>query len=228
MSLPEEEYTTKKARSLSEMKKLGLHSYSSCSKHLGCVKSPLTHMGQQTNHIRQLEEAVHSCGVSFQIWQCREPSGKPIPGSFEFTALRGKDKLKVFKKLPAKMDSPLSEDLAPQVARLWNVCYTLLCIMRKSHTCTCALLFQDFSCLHSTMSSASPFKTEIDSFHEKVLTSHMNDYYVYTCTCMSDQKAKQWVNDFLALGKHIEGHQRKNVTPYLYHGCNILANQIAV
>ena len=114
MSLPEEEYTTKKARSLSEMKKLGSHSYSSCSKHLGCVKSPLisvpldrivldelhlllrigdvllrnliwymdsldhhskTHMGQQTNHIQQLEEALHSCGVSFQIWQSREPSG---------------------------------------------------------------------------------------------------------------------------------------------------------
>ena len=68
------------------------------------------HMGKQTNHIRQLEEAIHSCGVSFHVWQNREPSGKPIPGSFDFTPLSGKDKLKVFNKLPAKMDSLLSED----------------------------------------------------------------------------------------------------------------------
>ena len=79
------------------------------------------HRGEQTNHIRQLEDAVHSCGVSFRIWQNREPSGKPIPGSFDFTPLPGKDKLKVFRKLPAKMDSFLSEDVAPLVARLWNV-----------------------------------------------------------------------------------------------------------
>ena len=26
------------------------------------------HMGEQTNHIRQLKEAIHSCGVSFQVW----------------------------------------------------------------------------------------------------------------------------------------------------------------
>ena len=187
MSQPEDEYTKNKARSLSEMQKLGSRSYSSCSKHLGCIKSPLisipldhivldelhsllrigdvllrnliwymdsldhrskAHMGEQTNHIRQLEEAIHSCGVSFQVWQNREPSGKPIPGSFDFTPLSGKDKLKVFKKLPAKMDLLLSEDLAPQVARLWNVCYNLyIC---NCVTCT-SLHFQDFHFLHSVV-----------------------------------------------------------------------------
>ena len=45
-----------------------------------------------------------------------------FPGSFDFTPLSDKDKLRVFKKLPAKMDSLLLEDLAPQVARLWNIC----------------------------------------------------------------------------------------------------------
>ena len=37
-------------------------------------------MGKQANHIRQLEEAIH-----FQVWQNREPSGQPIPGSLDFT-----------------------------------------------------------------------------------------------------------------------------------------------
>ena len=214
MSQTEEEYTKKKARSLSEMQKLGSRSYSSCSKHLGCIKSPLisiplnhivldelhlllrigdvllrnliwymdsldhrskAHMGEQTNHIRQLEEAIHSCGVSFQVWQNREPSGKPIPGSFDFTPLSGKDKLKVLKKLPAKMDSILSEDLAPQVARLWNVCYKLYICSCVECTCTCTCLcFQDFDFLHSVISSASPSQVEIDSFHEKVQCGKYN------------------------------------------------------
>ena len=46
---------------------------------------------------------------------------KPIPGSFDWTALSGKHKLLVLKKLPAKMDTILKEDVSPQVAKLWNV-----------------------------------------------------------------------------------------------------------
>ena len=59
-------------------------------------------MGEQTNHIRQLEEAIHSCDVSFQVWQNQEPTGKPVPGSFDFTPLSGKDKLKVFQEATSK------------------------------------------------------------------------------------------------------------------------------
>ena len=221
MSQPEDEYTKNKARSLSKMQKLGSHSYSSCSKHLGCIKSPLisiplshiildelhlllrigdvllrnliwymdsldhrskAHMGEQTNHIRQLGEVIHSCGVSFQVWQNREPSGKPIPGSYDFTPLSDKDKLKVFMKLPAKMDSLLSEDLAPQVARLRNVCYNL-CICNCGTLYIQYLRFQDFHFLYSIVQVPHHLRPRL-TLHEKVQcvnpTSH---FFFYNSEC---------------------------------------------
>ena len=41
MSVAEEVYTKTKARSLAGMRDLTSHGYSSCAKHLGCVRSPL-------------------------------------------------------------------------------------------------------------------------------------------------------------------------------------------
>jgi hypothetical protein len=61
------------------------------------------------------------CGVCFQIWQNKEPTGKPIPGSSNWTALSGNHKLLLLKKLPAKMGTIVKEDLSPRVAKLWNV-----------------------------------------------------------------------------------------------------------
>ena len=80
-----------------------------------------SHHGIESNNIRKLEQAIRSCGVCFQIWQNKEPTGKPIPGSFACTALSGKHKLQVLKNLPTKMDTILEESLAPSVAKLWNV-----------------------------------------------------------------------------------------------------------
>ena len=79
------------------------------------------HHGVEQHHVRKLEQTIRSCGVCFQIWQNKEPTGKPIAGSFDWTALSGKHKLKVLKSLPAKMDTILDESLAPSVAKLWNV-----------------------------------------------------------------------------------------------------------
>ena len=78
------------------------------------------HDGQDSNGIKELEEAVRACGVSFQMQQNREPTGKPIPGSYDFT---GKFKLQVMRKLPAKFDTILPDGLGPQVAQLWNVSF---------------------------------------------------------------------------------------------------------
>lgn len=91
------------------------------------------HHGQESNHLEMLEQVIRSCGVSFQIWHNKESTGKPIPGSFDWSPLSGKHKLLVLKKLPAKMDAILPESLAPSVAKLWNVsvnCYA--CV----HACT--------------------------------------------------------------------------------------------
>ena len=69
---------------------------------------------EEINGIKELEEAVRACGVSFQIRQNREPTGKPIPGSYDFTALSGMFKLQVMKKLPAKFDTILPDGLGPR------------------------------------------------------------------------------------------------------------------
>ena len=162
MSVDEKVYTdtSKKARTLQRMKELSSHSYSSCSRHLGCVFPPLLnisldnivldelhlllrimdvlirnlilyadgedhrqkeHHGAESHNVRKLEQTIRSCGVCFQIWQNKEPTGKPIPGSYDWTALSGKHKLLVLKKLPAKMDTLLKDDLCAKVAKLWNV-----------------------------------------------------------------------------------------------------------
>ena len=68
--------------------------------------------GVETNGIKL---AVCACGVSFQIRQNR---GKPIPSSYDFTALSGKFKLQVMRKLPAKFDTILPDGLEVQVAQL--------------------------------------------------------------------------------------------------------------
>ena len=65
------------------------------------------HRGEECHNLRKLEQAIRSCGVCFQIWLNKEPTGKPIPGSFDWTPLSGKHKLKVLKNLPAKMDTIL-------------------------------------------------------------------------------------------------------------------------
>ena len=63
------------------------------------------HRGVVTSHIKELEAAIQSCGVSFQIQQKREANGKPIPGSYEWTALTRKHKLLVLKRLPEKIST---------------------------------------------------------------------------------------------------------------------------
>ena len=80
-----------------------------------------THHGVESHNLQKLEQAIRSCGVCFRIWQNKEPTGKPIAGSFDWTPLSGKRKLQVLKNLPAKMDRILKENIAPSVTKLWNV-----------------------------------------------------------------------------------------------------------
>ena len=113
-------------------------------KHLSCIHTPLLnvevdsivvdelygdsrdhtsweHQWKEANHLRQLEQAITSRGVSFQIWQKQEPTGKPIHGSYEWTAVAGKHKLQVLKMLPEKMSTLLEESISHRVAALWKV-----------------------------------------------------------------------------------------------------------
>ena len=79
------------------------------------------HHGTENQRERKLEQAIRSCGVSFQIWQNKEPTVNAISGSFDWTPLSGKHKLQVLKSILAKMDTIFEESIAPSVAKLWNV-----------------------------------------------------------------------------------------------------------
>ena len=94
------------------------------------------HHGTESLHLKKLEQTIRSCGVCFQIWQNREPTGKPIPGSFDWTPLSGKHKLQVLKNLPAKMDTIFEESIASSVAKLWNVLskLTIVFSLQTYHT----------------------------------------------------------------------------------------------
>ena len=79
------------------------------------------HRGVVTSHIKELEAAIQSCGVSFQIQQKREANGKPIPGSYEWTALTRKHKRLVLKRLPEKISTLLPSQLCQAVTQLWKI-----------------------------------------------------------------------------------------------------------
>ena len=76
------------------------------------------HRGVVTSHVKDLEAAIQSCGVSFQIHQRREANGKPIPGSYDWTALSRKHKLLVLKRLPDKISAFLLPHLCTPVVQL--------------------------------------------------------------------------------------------------------------
>ena len=77
--------------------------------------------GETSNHIRQLEQAVQSCKMTFTIWQRVDGNGRPQPGKYDCTSLNGTDRLRVLRTLPAKFDTILPGDLAVPMAQLWNV-----------------------------------------------------------------------------------------------------------
>ena len=85
--------------------------------------------GECSNHIRQLEQAVQSCKVTFTIWQHVEGDGRPQPGKYDCTSFNGTERLRVLCTLPAKFDTILPGDLAVPMAQLWNVSVFSDCVL---------------------------------------------------------------------------------------------------
>ena len=127
------------------------------------------------------EVGVRSC------WQNKEPTDNPIPGSYDWTALSGKHKLLVFKKVPARMETVLKDTLSAHVAKLWNVSivfnvvrwhgypniwfhrgfmsvwrYPLMVHVQKD----ILYFLQDF--LYTTLSSIPPTSAQVFSFNNYV------------------------------------------------------------
>ena len=55
------------------------------------------------------------------VWKKREPTGKPIPGSYDWTVLTGTHKLKVLQRLPEMMNKILPDAVCGRIVHLWNV-----------------------------------------------------------------------------------------------------------
>ena len=91
--------------------------------------------GETSNHIRQLEQAVQSCKVTFTIWQCVDGDSRLQPGKYDCTSLNGTDRLRVLCIFPAKFDTILPGDLAVPMPQLWNVSVISECVLHffKEH-----------------------------------------------------------------------------------------------
>ena len=130
------------------------------------------HQGEEpNNNLRQLEQAILSCGVSFQIWQKREPTGKPISGSYDWTALTGKHKLQVLKMLPEKMSTLMPDSISPRVPALWRVSmHNMHNILFWNYFYHHLNFYLGFVVLYTyTMTSWNLSPIEIDRFHGQVI-----------------------------------------------------------
>ena len=58
MSVEEDQYTLRRARTLNEMQELASKCYSSCSKHLGCIKIPLNHILLDELHLLRIGDVL--------------------------------------------------------------------------------------------------------------------------------------------------------------------------
>ena len=52
-----------------------------------------------------------------------------------------------------------------------------------------------------------------DDLHSKV---NLCDVIVVCCMENNSTQAKDWIRNFLSLGQHCQGFQKKNVTPYMH------------
>ena len=93
--------------------------------------------GAAPSNVRRLEQLIRECRVSFAIWYKKDADGKPAPGRFDCTALNGKQKLRVLRRLPEKMATIIDEDVAAKVAKLWIVSFNLHVYIRQECVTSC-------------------------------------------------------------------------------------------
>jgi len=54
---------------------------------------------------------------------------RPQLGKYDYTSLKGTDRLRVLRTLPAKLDTILPSNLAVSMAQLWNVSVFSDCVL---------------------------------------------------------------------------------------------------
>ena len=75
-----------------------------------------------STHLTSLSSCARECGVTFRVWECRDPYGKPS-GKYDFTSLMGEDMKKILSLLPSHFNSLLRTEISDSMAQLWNGIY---------------------------------------------------------------------------------------------------------
>ncbi|XP_066016033.1 uncharacterized protein [Pocillopora verrucosa] len=74
---------------------------------------------QKNEHLQNLQAAIRSCGVSFDIWEKTNADGKGS-GQYDFTSLLGSDKKKLLNELPTKLNGIIQPDTVEVVKTVWE------------------------------------------------------------------------------------------------------------
>ena len=71
-------------------------------------------------HLTSLSSSARQCGVTFRVWECRDPYGKPS-GKYDLSSLMGEDMKKMLSLLPSHFNSLLRTEISDIMAQLWKV-----------------------------------------------------------------------------------------------------------
>ena len=72
------------------------------------------------NLLTALSSSARQCGVTFRVWECRDPYGKPS-GKYDFTSIMGQDMKKLLSQLPLHFNALLRTEISDTMAKLWKV-----------------------------------------------------------------------------------------------------------
>ena len=70
--------------------------------------------------LNSLSSSARQCGVTFRVWECRDPHGKPS-GKYDFTSVMGQDMKKLISQLPLHFNVLLRSGICDTMAQLWKV-----------------------------------------------------------------------------------------------------------
>ena len=73
-----------------------------------------------STHFESLSSFARECGVTFRVWECRDPYGKPS-GKYDFTSLMGADMKKIISLLPSHFNLLLRTEICDTMIQLWKV-----------------------------------------------------------------------------------------------------------
>ena len=86
-------------------------------------------------HLDELVKSIELCGVSFRIWETRDPSGRGT-GKLEFTSLMGEEKKKLLRRLPSKLTErdALHPNSKHTVIEIWQKLEALYAVVNHEYS----------------------------------------------------------------------------------------------